>query len=85
MPWLTRPQAHMRFEQEETITWKPYPEQKPTWYGEFLVTLTDPPGAYIVDARTWDPKDTTWNEKTWQYVTAWAVKPDPYHHENGSE
>lgn len=67
---------------DSIIEWHPYPQEKPTEEGIYLVTLENILGDRNVRVLEFKSK-TFWTASQWSSVVAWAELPKPY--EEGAE
>ena len=66
------------------MEWHPFPEIKPTSYGNYITTLEYPNGKRYVEKLNWNGTNFTqtdeWGMSSYyeKFVTAWMPLPDAY-------
>lgn len=64
---------------EAKIVWHKYPDEVPSRFNKFLVTIQSPTGAIFVDTLFYSDFAKSWMDLgVMDQVLAWAELPEPY-------
>lgn len=64
---------------EAKIVWHKYPDEVPSRFNKFLVTIQSPTGAIFVDTLFYSDFVKSWMDlNILDQVLAWAELPEPY-------
>lgn len=69
----------MRRRKKNEVVWHPYPQEKPTKVGFYLVSMTSKfNGMSIVRQKRFEGDDYDFDVHLYETIIAWAEMPEPY-------